>query len=139
MSTLTYADILAAAERIAPYVLRTPLLPSAMLSELLGLRVSLKYELFQHTASFKARGAFNAILSLSNAQRKRGLVAVSGGNHGKAVAYAAGRLGLRALVLMPQSAAPSAITFAREPAPRCSSFHRRRRPSRTLRSCSRRG
>lgn len=110
---LTVTDIYAARERIAPYVLRTPLLPNVALSDLLGTRVSLKYEFFQATASFKPRGAFNRLLCLSDEQRARGVVAVSGGNHGKAVAYAARRLGLRALVLMPESAAHSAIEAVR--------------------------
>lgn len=103
----------AAAARIAPYVLRTPLLPSRALSELLGSRVSLKYELFQETASFKPRGAFNKLLGLSPEQRERGLVAVSGGNHGKAVAFAAQRLGLQARIIMFQSTAASAVAAAR--------------------------
>jgi threonine dehydratase len=110
---LTLEDIQAARERIAPYVLYTPLLHSPALSELLGMRVSLKYELFQVTASFKPRGAFNKALSLSDEQRARGILAVSGGNHGKAVAHMARRLGLRALVLMPETAAPSAMAAVR--------------------------
>jgi threonine dehydratase len=105
--------IVAAATRIAPHVLRTPLLPNRALSELLGVRVSLKYELFQETSSFKPRGAFNKILGLSPAERERGLIAVSGGNHGKAVAYAASRLGLRAKILMFQSTAASAVAACR--------------------------
>lgn len=113
MSHVTLPLIEAAAARIAPHVLRTPLLPSRAVSELLGARVSLKYELFQETASFKPRGAFNKLLSLSPEQRERGLVAVSGGNHGKAVAYAAQRLGLRARIIMFQSTAPSAVAACR--------------------------
>ena len=113
MSEVTLAAIEAAAPRIVPYVLRTPLLPSRALSELLGVRVSLKYELFQETSSFKPRGAFNKLLSLSPEERERGLVAVSGGNHGKAVAYAARALGLRVKVIMFQSTAPSAVEACR--------------------------
>ena len=111
--SVSLAMIEQAAARIAPHVLRTPLLPSRALSELLGTRVSLKYELFQETASFKPRGAFNRLLSLSPEQRARGLLAVSGGNHGKAVAYAAQRLGLRARILMFQATAPSAVAACR--------------------------
>ena len=110
---LTLADIQAARERIAPYVLHTPLLHSPALSDLLGMRVSLKYELFQVTETYKPRGAFNKVLSLSDEQRARGILAVSGGNHGKAVAHLARRLGLRALVFMPETAAPSAIAAVR--------------------------
>lgn len=113
MSEVTLLAIEAAAARIAPFVLRTPLLPSRALSELLGARVSLKYELFQETSSFKPRGAFNKLLTLTPAERERGLVAVSGGNHGKAVAYAAQALGLRARVIMFQHTAPSAVAACR--------------------------
>lgn len=111
--TITPEAIEQAAARIAPYVLRTPLLPSRILSEMLGTNVSLKYELFQETSSFKPRGAFNKLLSLSEAERRQGLVAVSGGNHGKAVAYAARRLGLAARIIMFQSTAPSAVAACR--------------------------
>ncbi|NTU78940.1 MAG: threonine/serine dehydratase [Chloroflexales bacterium] len=106
---VTLETIEVAAARIAPYVLRTPLLPNRALSELLGTNVYLKYELLQETGSFKPRGAFNRMLGLSEAQRGRGLVAVSGGNHGKAVAFAARRLGMRAIIHMPKTAAPSAV------------------------------
>lgn len=111
--TVTLPQIEAAAARIAPHVLRTPLLPSRAVSELLGARVSLKYELFQETASFKPRGAFNKLLSLTDTQRERGLVAVSGGNHGKGVAYAARALGIKARIIMFQSTAPSAVAACR--------------------------
>ncbi len=110
---VTLPQIEAAAARIAPYVLRTPLLPNRALSELLGTRVSIKYEFLQETSSFKPRGAFNKLLSLTPEQRERGLVAVSGGNHGKAVAFAASVLGLRARIIMFQSTAPSAVAAAR--------------------------
>ncbi|HMQ29855.1 MAG TPA: pyridoxal-phosphate dependent enzyme [Chloroflexaceae bacterium] len=113
MSEITLSAIEAAAARIAPHVLRTPLLPSRELSELLGVRVSLKYELFQETSSFKPRGAFNKLLGLRDEERARGLIAVSGGNHGKAVAYAARALGLRAKILMFQRTAPSAVAACR--------------------------
>jgi threonine dehydratase len=113
MTDVTLPLIEAAAARIAPYVLRTPLLPNRAVGELLGVNVSLKYELFQETASFKPRGAFNKILTLSHEQRERGLLAVSGGNHGKGVAYAAHALGLRARLCMFERAAPSAIAACR--------------------------
>lgn len=113
MSEVSLSAIESAAVRIAPHVLRTPLLPSRALSELLGARVSLKYELFQETSSFKPRGAFNKLLTLTPQERERGLVAVSGGNHGKAVAYAAQALGLRAKVIMFKHTAPSAVAACR--------------------------
>ncbi|MFV9503105.1 MAG: threonine ammonia-lyase [Oscillochloridaceae bacterium umkhey_bin13] len=108
------ASITTAATKIAPYILPTPLLFSPVLCDLLGRRVSLKYELFQRTNSFKPRGAFHKLLSLSETERACGLVAVSGGNHGKAVAYAAGHLGLQARILMFTSTAASAVAFCRE-------------------------
>jgi threonine dehydratase len=100
---ITLDDIRSARERIAGRVARTPLVPSATLSARLGARLFLKLELFQKTGSFKVRGAFNKVLSIPETQRGRGLVAVSGGNHAQAVAYVGRRLGLPAVILMPQS------------------------------------
>src|SRR6185437_2705982 len=77
-----------AAERIRPYVKRTPLEYSHSLSQRLETNVYVKYELFQRTGSFKPRGAFNKILSLTPEERARGVVAVSSGNHAQGVAYA---------------------------------------------------
>lgn len=96
-------DIRTAAERIRPYVKRTPLEYSRTLSEHIGAQVYVKYELFQKIGAFKARGAFNKLLSLSDEERARGVVAVSGGNHAQAVAYASTILGVDAVVLMPES------------------------------------
>src|SRR5438105_11862956 len=92
-----------ARELIRPYVKRTPLEYSHSLSEHLGFNVSVKYELFQKTGSFKARGAFNKMLSLSDEDRVNGVVAVSGGNHAQAVAYAASVLKIKAVIVMPQN------------------------------------
>ena len=96
-------DILKARQRITGRVARTPLVSSATLSARLGAKVFLKLELFQKTGSFKVRGAFNKVLSIPEAQRGRGLVAVSGGNHAQAVAYVGRQLGLPAVILMPQA------------------------------------
>jgi threonine dehydratase len=96
-------DIRAATERIKPYVKRTPLEYSHSLSERLGTNVYVKYELFQKTGSFKPRGAFNKMLSLSEDERSRGVVAVSGGNHAQAVGYAAAKLGIDAVIAMPEN------------------------------------
>lgn len=96
-------DIRDAQTRIAPYLKRTPLEYSESLSRRLGKRVYVKYEMFQKTGSFKARGAFNKLLSTTEAERSGGVVAVSGGNHAQAVAYASSILGLDAVILMPQS------------------------------------
>jgi threonine dehydratase len=96
-------DILLAQKRIQPYVKRTPLERSDTLSRRLGTNIFVKYELFQKTGSFKARGAFNKLLSLSQDDRHRGIVAVSGGNHAQAVAYAAASLGVESIIIMPES------------------------------------
>lgn len=96
-------DIKAAQSRIASHIRRTPLEYSTSLSHRLGTSVFAKYELFQKTGSFKARGAFNKLLSLTKDELSNGVVAVSGGNHAQAVAYASSVLGLDAVILMPQS------------------------------------
>lgn len=100
---LSVADIHLAADRIAPYIRRTPVVKNAGLGDKLGTNIYLKLELLQKTAAFKVRGAFNKMLSLSEVELERGIVAVSAGNHAQAVAYAANRLGHRALILMPES------------------------------------
>jgi threonine dehydratase len=100
---LALSDIQTARKRIAPCIRRTPLTTSVTLSERLKSNVYVKLELFQKTGSFKVRGAFNKTLSLKPEERGRGIVAVSGGNHAQAVAYVARALGLRSLVLMPES------------------------------------
>ncbi|PYT00849.1 MAG: pyridoxal-5'-phosphate-dependent protein subunit beta [Acidobacteria bacterium] len=89
--------------RIAPYIKRTSLEHSETLSRHLGTNVFVKQELFQKTGSFKVRGAFNKLLSSSKDDLAKGVVAVSGGNHAQAVAYASSVLGLDAIVLMPNS------------------------------------
>jgi threonine dehydratase len=106
-------DIRAAGERIADYVLRTPTVPSPALSAQLGVAVTLKLELLQRTGSFKARGAFHKLLTLTPAQRAAGVAAVSGGNHARAVADAAGTLGVAATVVMPRAAPAAAVAACR--------------------------
>ncbi|MFD9389988.1 threonine/serine dehydratase [Streptomyces sp. NPDC060000] len=98
------SDIEAAAERIAGHLVRTPTVPSPGLSALLGVPVTAKLELLQRTGSFKARGATAKLLSLSEAERAAGVVAVSGGNHGIALAVMAAALEVKATVVMPRSA-----------------------------------
>ncbi|MGH7783225.1 MAG: threonine/serine dehydratase [Candidatus Binatia bacterium] len=92
-----------ARKRIAPYVKRTPLERSESLSRYIGTNIFVKYELFQKTGAFKARGAFNKMLTLTDEERSRGVVAVSGGNHAQAVSYAASILGIDAVIVMPRS------------------------------------
>ncbi len=96
-------DITTAQERIRPYVKRTSLEYSESLSKRVGANIFVKYELFQKTGAFKARGAFNKLLSMTEHERGNGVVAVSGGNHAQAVAYASQVLGVDAVIIMPQS------------------------------------
>ena len=107
-------DIEQARDRIAPYVKRTRLERSETLSKRLERNVFVKLELFQKTGSFKVRGAFNKLLSQPAEQLSKGVVAVSGGNHAQAVAYAASVLGLDAVVLMPDSTPENYVNATRE-------------------------
>jgi threonine dehydratase len=95
-------SIRAAAARIQGAVERTPFLRSRTLSRLTGCELYLKFENLQFTASFKERGALNKLLSLSDVERKRGVIAMSAGNHAQAVAYHASRLGIPAVIVMPK-------------------------------------
>lgn len=108
-------DILSAQIRIAPFVRRTPLIRSEALSDRFSSNFYLKLELFQRTGAFKVRGAFNKILgALESANGlSHGVLAVSGGNHGQAVAYAAQTLGLKSLLLMPEYTPPNYLDAAR--------------------------
>ncbi|NUS05704.1 MAG: pyridoxal-phosphate dependent enzyme, partial [Nonomuraea sp.] len=106
------SEIEAAAERIAGHVVRTPTLPSPGLAALLGAPVTVKLELLQRTGSFKARGATAKLLSLGPGERAAGVAAVSGGNHGIAVAVMAAALDVKATVVMPRSAPARAIEIA---------------------------
>jgi threonine dehydratase len=104
MDLPTYQDVLAARDRIAGRIVRTPMLRNALLDERTGATVLVKPEPLQRTGSFKLRGATNATLKLSDAQRAAGLVTHSSGNHGQAVACAAASVGARATVFMPLDA-----------------------------------
>src|SRR3712207_5014184 len=96
-------DIRRAARTIAGQVLRTPLVPAPRLSELTGATVCVKHENMQPTGSFKERGAVTKLDSLGSAERERGVIAMSAGNHAQAVAYHAKRLGIPATIVMPVS------------------------------------
>jgi len=102
MSPVSLADIRAAAARLAGAIEHTPCVHSRTLSKLTGAQVFLKFENLQFTASFKERGALNKLVSLSDAERRRGVIAMSAGNHAQAVAYHAARLGIPALIVMPK-------------------------------------
>ncbi len=98
----TIDDVRAAARAIQGAVERTPTRHSDTLSRITGAEVFLKFENLQYTASFKERGALNKLLSLTDAQRARGIVAMSAGNHAQGVAYHAGRLNIPATIVMPE-------------------------------------
>src|SRR6056297_1936130 len=100
MKAPTPKEIADAGDRIAPFVHRTPVMESHALID--GRRVELKLENTQLTGSFKVRGAFNTLLT--SVVPEAGVVAASGGNHGAAVAYAAGKLGHKATIFVPELA-----------------------------------
>ncbi|MEU6590099.1 threonine/serine dehydratase [Streptomyces sp. NPDC046881] len=108
------ADIETAAQRIAGHVVRTPTVPSPGLGALLGVPATAKLELLQRTGSFKARGATAKLLSLGEAERAAGVVAVSGGNHGIALAVMAAALDVKATVVMPRTAPARSIALAED-------------------------
>jgi threonine dehydratase len=99
---IEFADIEAAAIRIRGQVVETPCLLSRTLSDITGAQVYLKFENLQFTASFKERGALNRLSQLDDAQRARGVIAVSAGNHAQGVAWHAKRLGIPATIVMPR-------------------------------------
>jgi len=106
-------DIRAAAGRIADAIEKTPFVHSRTLSRLTGAELFLKFENLQFTASFKERGALNKLLSLSADERKRGVIAMSAGNHAQAVAYHAARLGIPATIVMPKGSPNTKIKNTR--------------------------
>jgi threonine dehydratase len=99
--TFGLPDIIAARERIAGSVLRTPTTESRTLSEMVGARVFLKFENLQFTAAYKERGALNTLLLLTDEQRSRGVIAASAGNHAQGLAYHGARLGVPVTIVMP--------------------------------------
>jgi threonine dehydratase len=103
------AEVEAAAKRIAGRVHRTPVFHSRLLDAELGCEVLAKGEHLQRVGSFKARGAFNALLSLNPVTRARGVIAVSSGNHAQAVALAASETGASAVVVMPSDSNPAKV------------------------------
>jgi threonine dehydratase len=107
------ADIEAAAERLSPIAVRTPLLQSAELDEAAGGRVLIKPECFQRTGSFKIRGAYNLMSRLPPERARVGVVAWSSGNHAQGVALAGSLLGIRTAIVMPEDAPASKIERTR--------------------------
>ena len=111
--TPTFNDVRAAAERIAPFVHRTPVLTSSTLDHELGAQVFFKCENFQKVGAFKARGAVNTVLSLSDDQATGGVITHSSGNHAAALAYAARIRGIPCTVVMPDDAPGVKVTAVR--------------------------
>ncbi|WP_369050691.1 threo-3-hydroxy-L-aspartate ammonia-lyase [Burkholderia gladioli] len=109
----TYADVAAAAERIAGHAHRTPVLTSRTVDEELGAQVFFKCENLQRMGAFKFRGAFNALSRFSEAQRKTGVVAFSSGNHAQAIALSARLLGMPATIVMPHDAPAAKVAATR--------------------------
>nr|NUR37664.1 threonine ammonia-lyase [Sphingomonas sp.] len=106
----TIDDIRAAAQRIEGAVVRTPMLVSRTLSEIIGAEVWLKFENLQFTAAYKERGALNKLLQLTPEERSSGVIAASAGNHAQAVAYHAKRLGIPATIVMPEATPTVKVT-----------------------------
>ncbi|MGY6412353.1 MAG: beta-hydroxyaspartate dehydratase BhcB [Alkalilacustris sp.] len=100
----TFEDVIAAHERIAPHVRRTPVLVSEALNALTGAELFFKCENFQEAGAFKVRGACNAVFGLDEAQAKLGVATHSSGNHALSLSYAAGRRGIPCTVVMPRTA-----------------------------------
>ena len=100
------ADVLAARQRIAPYLQPTPLYRYPALDAVIGAQVWVKHENHQPVGAFKVRGGVNLVGQLTADERRRGVIAASTGNHGQSVAYAADLFGMRAVICMPERANP---------------------------------
>lgn len=111
--SITLRDIYLARQTIAGLARRTPLVRSPLLSEQTGAQVYLKLETMQETGAFKLRGAANRLLNLTADERQRGVITVSTGNHGRAVAFVAQKLGLRAMICVPTLVLPHKVAAMR--------------------------
>jgi threonine dehydratase len=112
-SLLSLDDVYRARERIADRLHRTPMLSSATLSKQVGADVRFKAELFQRTGAFKPRGVLNKLATLTDDEKKHGVISISAGNHAQALAYASAVEGIDSLVVMWQTASPMKIAAAR--------------------------
>ena len=110
---ITFDDVAAAAQRLTGHAHRTPVLTSRTADELTGARVFFKAENFQRMGAFKFRGAFNALARFSPAQRERGVIAFSSGNHAQATALAARILGMPSVIVMPKDAPAAKLAATR--------------------------
>jgi threonine dehydratase len=112
-SLISLDDVYRARERIGDRLHRTPMLSSATLSKQVGASVRFKAELLQRTGAFKPRGVLNKLATLTEDEKKRGVISISAGNHAQALAYASAVEGIDALVVMWQTASPMKINAAR--------------------------
>jgi len=110
---VSYADVAAAAARIAGHAHRTPVLTSRTVNARTGAEVFFKCENFQRMGAFKFRGAYNALAQLSDEQKRRGVLAFSSGNHAQAIALAGRLLGIRTTIVMPDDAPPVKLAATR--------------------------
>ena len=110
---VTIDSIRAARQRVGPHIAKTPLTRSTVLSTMLGADLHLKQENLQFTASFKERGALNRLLLLSADARRRGVVAMSAGNHAQALAYHGSRLGVPVTIVMPRTTPKAKVAHTR--------------------------
>jgi threonine dehydratase len=113
MTGPTFADVVAAADRIKDHAYRTPVLRSRSADDLVGAQIFFKCENLQRTGAFKFRGAFNALSQFDAAQRKAGVVAFSSGNHAQAIAFAAQLLGIQAVIVMPHDSSTTKLAATR--------------------------
>jgi threonine dehydratase len=109
MKVPEFKDVLLAQRRIRPYLPRTPLHSYPAVNQLVGTEVYIKHENYQPVGAFKVRGGINLISQLSLEERKRGVISASTGNHGQSVAYAAGKFGVQARIVVPEKANPGKV------------------------------
>ena len=106
----TFQDVLAASRRIAPYLRPTPLFSYPALNELIGATVYVKHENCQPVGAFKVRGGVNLVSQMTAAERERGLISASTGNHGQSIAYAGRLFGVQVRIVVPEGANPGKVT-----------------------------
>jgi threonine dehydratase len=109
MQAPTFEDVLAAHERISPYLKPTPLISYTAINDLIGTEVYVKHENCQPIGAFKVRGGVNLVSQLTDEERKRGVIAASTGNHGQSVAYASRIFGVKATVVVPEKSNPGKV------------------------------
>src|SRR5438309_6012765 len=109
MNIPTFSDVLLAQRQIRPYLQRTPLHSYPAMNAFIGTEVFIKHENYQPVGAFKVRGGINLISQLSPDERARGVIAVSTGNHGQSVAYAAHLFGVKARIVVPEGANPGKV------------------------------